>query len=80
MNSYVELVRIFDDYIVKNCPQITSRTVIATSDNIEKVISVSQGTDGHVIIPRSHIYIIMTAVTDDGAPVELLRQLAVMAY
>ena len=70
---YVEFVRALDDYIVKNCPKLISRRVIATEDSMEKLLAVSDGADAHTVLPRSYVYLFMTAATDAGTPVELFH-------
>ena len=71
--SYIEFIQALDGYIVKKYPDLMSRTVIATADSMEKLLCVSNGTDGHSVIPRSYIYVIMTLPGPDGKPVELFK-------
>ena len=70
---YIDFAKELDDYIVKNCPRITSRTVICTEDSQEKITCVIDGADIHLTLPRSYVYIFMTAETPDGKPVELFE-------
>ena len=42
-----------DAYVVGHRPGITSRTIVATSDTVEKVIATSDGFDAHQVTPRS---------------------------
>ena len=70
---YVDFAREVDAYIVKRFPELTSRTLVATEDSMEKLIVVSDGTDGHIIAPRSYLYVMMTAQTPEGVPVELFK-------
>ena len=70
---YVDLAREVDHYISKRYPELISRRLVATEDSMEKLLVVSDGTDAHIIAPRSYLYVMMTAQTKDGAPVELLK-------
>ena len=70
---YTEFVRALDGYIAEHCPKLVSRRIIATEDSMEKLLAVSDGTDAHTILPRSYVYVFMTAETDGGAPVELFE-------
>ncbi len=72
---YIDVARALDDYIVRKCPGLISRRVVATEDSMEKVLMTSDGMDAHTILPRSYCYAIMTAQTDAGAPVELFTAL-----
>jgi TldD protein len=64
-----------DDLIVKNCPNLTSRTVIANCLDMEKLLAVADGADTHFFQPRAMIYVMMTAQTPDGEQVELGKPL-----
>ncbi len=70
---YLDVCRALDSYVVEHCPGITSRTIIATSDTVEKVIATSDGYDAHVVIPRSYVYIVMAAESKDGTPIEVTK-------
>ncbi len=69
--EYIDFARQIDDYIIKNCKNITSRTVSVMDSAVEKLLCVSDGTDSHSIIPRSFLAVVLTAETPDGVPVEL---------
>ncbi|NLL91180.1 MAG: TldD/PmbA family protein [Ruminococcaceae bacterium] len=68
---YIEVLRELDDYISKNCTGLINRSLVAYEDSMEKMLVVSQGTDGHTIVPRSYIYIFMTVEGRDGNPLEV---------
>ena len=70
---YIEFAQTLDDYIAKKYPDLISRTIVVTADSMEKLLCVSNGTDGHSILPRSYIYVVMTAAGPDGKPVELYK-------
>ena len=69
--TYIEFGQALDSYIVQKYPDLVSRTVVVMADSMEKLLCVSNGCDGHSIIPRSYIYVMMTAMGADGKPVEL---------
>ena len=71
--AYVDFARETDEYVAMHCPKLTSRKVIATEDSMEKLLKVSDGRDAHIISPRSYIYVILSAETPAGAPVELFK-------
>lgn len=71
----IEVCKTIDDYVVKNCPNIVSRTVVYTEDSQDKIIYTSDAFDGHVTNPRCYIYVMMSAETKDGVPVELFKAL-----
>lgn len=72
---YIEFAAALDAYIAKKYPDLLSRTVVAMSDSMEKLLCVSNGSDGHSVLPRSYVYVVMTAATTDGKPVELFAPL-----
>ena len=69
--TYIEFIQALDSYIAGKYPDLVSRTVIATADSMEKLLCVSNGSDGHSILPRSYIYVVMTMAGAEGQPVEL---------
>ena len=70
---YVDFSREVDAYIAKRYPELVSRRLVAMEDSMEKLIVVSDATDAHIIAPRSYVYVMMTAQTKDGAPVDLFK-------
>ena len=70
---YVDFAREVDAYIAKKYPGLAARRIVSTEDSMEKVIVTSDGADGHIIAPRSYLYVMMTAQTGEGAPVELFK-------
>ena len=69
----IDYARGLDDIIAKKYKNLSSRTVAANCLNIEKLLTVSEGTNSHFFQPRSIIYVFMTAETSDGVPVELIE-------
>ena len=70
---YVDFAREIDAYIAKRYPTLISRRLVAMEDSMEKLLVVSDGTDTHFIAPRSYIYVMMSAQTNEGVPVELFK-------
>lgn len=70
---YVDFAREADAYIAKKYPNLVSRRVIAMEDSMEKLIVTSDGASGHILAPRSYVYVMMTAQTDAGMPVDLFK-------
>ncbi len=70
---YVDFDREVDAYIAKRYPDLVSRRVVAMEDSMEKLIVVSDATDAHILAPRSYVYVMMTAQTKDGNPVDLFK-------
>ena len=68
---YLDAVRELDSYISEKYPELAGRTVMAYSDWVEKQLCTSDGCAAFSSVPRSYIYIGLTAVADDGSPVEL---------
>ena len=71
--TIIDLCRTVDAYVAKNCPKLTSRTVIYTEDSQDRIICTSDAADGHLVTPRCYIYVKMTAETKDGVPVEMFK-------
>ncbi len=69
--TYVEILRMMDEHIQKNCPDLVSRMLMATSNGVEKLLVCSDGWDSHTNITRSHIKFQLSAMGDSGALVEL---------
>ncbi len=71
--EYIEAAKALDAYVAEHCPKLLSRRVVAMEDSMEKLLVTSDGMDSHVIAPRSYCYVILTAATEEGAPVEIFR-------
>lgn len=70
---YLDFVMPLDRYIAEKYPKLSSRTVVATADSMEKQILTSDGYAAHILAPRCYIYVILSAVTDSGMPVEVSK-------
>ena len=71
--AYIEYAKALDAYVAGHCPNLISRRVVAMEDSMEKILVTSDGMSAHTILPRSYCYIIMTAQTSAGTPVELFK-------
>lgn len=69
----IELCREVDDYIVKNCHNITSRSVTYSEDSMDKILYCSNGHNGHTTYPRVYLYVSLGAETKEGMPIELFE-------
>ena len=70
---YIDFSKALDAYIAERYPGLLSRTIIGYEDSMEKLLVTSDGMDCHTILPRSYCYVILTAQTPDGNPVELFK-------
>ncbi len=64
-----------DSYIAERFPRLLSRRVFARVLDMEKLLYTSDGVVSHSYVPRSNVYVIMTAQDKDGQPVELYKVL-----
>ncbi len=69
--TYIGFAKEIDAYISTKYPDLLSRGVSVRADSMEKLIAVSDGFDSHSVMPRSYIYVFLTAETPDGKPVEM---------
>ena len=69
----IDLCRTVDGYIAAKYPDLTSRTVVYYEDSQERIICSSDAYGGHLVTPRCYIYVMMSAETKDGVPVELFK-------
>lgn len=67
----IDFARQLDDYVVKSCPNISSRSVSVRFGSMEKLLTVSNGFDSHSLIPRSFVTLFLAAEAPDGSTVEL---------
>jgi len=71
----IDFTKALDALIVRECKNLTSRTVVAHCLDIEKLLVAADGADSHWFQPRAMVYVMMTAETPDGDQVELLKPL-----
>ena len=69
----IEMCRTVDNYIAEKYLDLTSRTVVYTEDSQDRIIYTSDAYNGHLVTPRCHVYVMMSAETKDGVPVELFK-------
>ncbi len=70
---YIDFAKAMDAYVAEHYTGLISRTIVATEDSMEKLLCTSDGMDSHTILPRSYCYVVLTAQTADGNPVELFK-------
>ena len=70
---YIDFAKEVDAYIEKTYPKLASRYVVVNVDSMEKRIYTSDGCNGHVLLPRSYVNILLSAETPEGNPVELFE-------
>lgn len=68
---YIEFAKEVDNYIASKYPTLLSRVVVISADSMEKVLAVSDGADSHSLLPRSYMYVMLTAMSKEGKPVEI---------
>ena len=71
----IDFAKALDDLLIGRYKNLSSRTVSARCLGMEKLLVVSDGMDSHFFQPRSLVYVMVTADTTDGAPVELYKSL-----
>ncbi len=72
----IDFARELDEYVAAKYPDLESRFVSGGVLIMEKLLTVSEGSDIHYIIPRGHIYIGMTKLDKNGTPIELYEPAA----
>lgn len=77
---YIDFAQQVDAYIQKKYPSLASRMVSVHCDSMEKLLCVGDGFDSYSLVPRSHIYIGLTANTADGSTVELFTPFGGAGY
>ncbi len=70
---YIEFAKEVDAYITAKYPGLSSRTVAAMEDSMEKLLCTSDGYDGHILSPRSYILVFLNTETSSGTPIELFE-------
>ncbi len=69
----IEACQEIDGYISRAYPDLLSRTVVYYEDSQDKIIVTSDAASGHVTYPRCYVYVMMSAESKSGAPVELFK-------
>ncbi len=69
----IDLCKTVDQYIAEKYPDLTSRTVVYTEDSQDRIVYASDAGSGHLVTPRCYVYVMMSAETKDGVPVELFK-------
>lgn len=66
----IAFVQEIDDFIVRTCPRVHSRTLLLSSLDIEKELLTSDGSHICTMIPRTFLYLNL-AVEEKGVPTDL---------
>ena len=69
----IDACRAVDQYVQDKYPDLLSRTIVYTEDSQDKIILSSDASSGHVTYPRCYIYVMLSAESKSGAPVELFK-------
>ena len=69
----IEMCKTVDSYIETKYPDLTSRTVVYYEDSQDRIVYTSDAYNGHLVTPRCYVYVMMSAETKDGVPVELFK-------
>jgi TldD protein len=70
---YLDIITPIDAYIKEKYPDLSSRSVIAYADSMEKQLLTSDGYTAHIVAPRSYIYLFLNSQTESGMPVEVFK-------
>ena len=71
--TIIEMCKTVDSYIETKYPDLTSRTVVYYEDSQDRIVYTSDACNGHLVTPRCYVYVMMSAETKDGVPVELFK-------
>ncbi|MDO5021727.1 MAG: TldD/PmbA family protein [Eubacteriales bacterium] len=69
--TYIDFMRELDGLIEKRYDRLLSRTISVHCDSQEKIIQTSDGYSANIVLPRSYVYVTLSAEGKDGNPVEL---------
>ncbi len=67
----IEFMGEIDAYVAAHCPKLVSRFSAASCLSMEKLLRTSDGVCSHSLTPRSIVAVSLTAMANDGAPVDL---------
>ncbi len=71
--TIIDMCKTVDTYIETKYPDLKSRTVVYYEDSQDRIVCTSDAYDGHLVTPRCYLYVMMSAETKDGVPVELFK-------
>ena len=71
--TIIGMCKTVDSYIETKYPDLTSRTVVYYEDSQDRIVYTSDAFNGHLVTPRCYVYVMMSAETKDGVPVELFK-------
>ena len=68
---YIDFARALDDRVGEKYPDLASHRVVVSCDSMEKLLAVADGCCSYSLMPRSYVYVVLTAPTNTGDTVEL---------
>ena len=71
--TLIDFCKTVDAYIEKTYPDLSSRTVVYYEDSQDRIVYSSDAFSGHLVTPRCYVYVMMTAESKSGVPVELFK-------
>ena len=71
--TIIEMCKTVDRYIETKYPDLASRTVVYHEDSQDRIVYTSDAYNGHLVTPRCYVYVMMSAETKDGVPVEMFK-------
>jgi len=72
----IEYVQEVDAYIAKNYPKLLARNLSLRTEDMKKQISSNTGSEGYSMIPRTMLYVFLTAENAQGEPVDMYEAFA----
>ncbi len=72
----IEYVRSVDAYIADKYPDLMARRVMLRTEDMEKQFSSSGGSEGYSMIPRSMLYVFLTAENSRGEPIDMFEPIS----
>jgi TldD protein len=70
---YLDFLRELDCIIVDKYKNLSSRRLAIRADSMEKLLLTSDGVSAHSILPRCYVYVVLSAETKDGMPIEMYK-------
>jgi TldD protein len=68
----LDYARAVDDYVAKAQAGLMSRSVIVSCLDMEKVLLTSDGAEASSLVPRAHIYVLLSKEAKEGGSVEIM--------
>ena len=72
-SALIDYINTLDGLVTAKYKNLSSRTIVAHCTDIEKLMVVSDGANARFYQPRSLVFVVMAAETNDGIPVDLFH-------